>query len=527
MTTTAARDQTPTSRPELEAISPGPRRSGRLGFADPLSDRTTSALIRRVLCPKQLADKGRSITPAPIEELLPPLTSRNDVDHQLYAIIAIVLREFVQNWYNKITPDEAFVAEIVQIIAHCTRALEQRLRKVDLESLLLDELPELLDRHVKGKKLSYLPTLRQTLLTAAAAYRAAHTCQPQAPIQADARQVYHSLCPLPSMSPVPQSPQTAAEQADNETAYRQLLIRGVLAVLLPTEDLDNDCLAALVGQIFSELILGSVVARKASEPWLIWEGLIVLCRLVREKTTAMPASLTPTVHPSRPSKLRHGWWAIVQVCFTVLASIKLLAAALSLGRSLPSRRPSAGESTSKSARGVEIGDNFSRPALVPVVAFRLWPTLSSLFEMDLRMPWVCGTLSWLQWVAVTGPGRVAGVDGVVDRYAKPSLTRAIRPRCVRDDACTTSHWTSRLPPLSIRQARTARECVPQDQSRRPRKAPSASSQVSVSRGGRGTHPGARWSPTAGISPSNRALQRMTTNELSLHKGTQRAIHQRS
>lgn len=38
----------------------------------------------------------------------------------------------------------------MQIIAHCTRALEQRLRKVDLEGLLLDELPELLEIHVQG-----------------------------------------------------------------------------------------------------------------------------------------------------------------------------------------------------------------------------------------------------------------------------------------------------------------------------------------------------------------------------------------
>jgi hypothetical protein len=72
------------------------------------------------------------------------------VDLQLYALIAIILREFVQSWYHKITPDETFVAEIVQIVAHCFRALEQRLRKVDLESLLLDELPDLLDKHITG-----------------------------------------------------------------------------------------------------------------------------------------------------------------------------------------------------------------------------------------------------------------------------------------------------------------------------------------------------------------------------------------
>lgn len=135
------------------AASPRPpphqRRSARPAPADFLSDRATIALVRRTLCAQHAADRGKS-SPAPIEELLPPLTSRNDVDLQLYALLSIVLRDYVQTWYSKISPDETFVAEIVQIIAHCTRALEQRLRKVDLESLLLDELPELLDAHVRG-----------------------------------------------------------------------------------------------------------------------------------------------------------------------------------------------------------------------------------------------------------------------------------------------------------------------------------------------------------------------------------------
>jgi hypothetical protein len=100
------------------------------------------------LC-SQLGEKGRS-TPSPIDEILPPLTSSNEVDLQLYAFIAIIIREFVQTWYSKITPDQVFVEEVVNVIAHCTRALEQRLRNVDLESLLLDELPELLEVHVQG-----------------------------------------------------------------------------------------------------------------------------------------------------------------------------------------------------------------------------------------------------------------------------------------------------------------------------------------------------------------------------------------
>lgn len=142
----------PRSKHAHSSSNASKRRAARAHASEFLSDRATALLIRRVLCPQQVGDRGRA-TPPPIDELLPPLTSRNDVDLQLYAIIAIVLRDFVQTWYTKITPDEDFVEEIVALIAHCTRALEQRLRKVDVESLLFDELPDLLDKHIQGQPL--------------------------------------------------------------------------------------------------------------------------------------------------------------------------------------------------------------------------------------------------------------------------------------------------------------------------------------------------------------------------------------
>lgn len=118
---------------------------------DTTSDKSTAAFIRRTLCSHNVllgnGEKGRS-TPRPIEDVLPPLTSSNEVDLQLYGIISVIIKEFVQTWYSKITPDQVFVNEVIQIIAHCTRGLEQRLRKVDLESLLLDEIPELLQAHL-------------------------------------------------------------------------------------------------------------------------------------------------------------------------------------------------------------------------------------------------------------------------------------------------------------------------------------------------------------------------------------------
>lgn len=63
--------------------------------------------------------------------------------------------------------------EIVKVIAHLTRALEQRIRKVDLEALLFDELPELLEGHVTGKPESdliyHLPRLGDDVPGCAAA----------------------------------------------------------------------------------------------------------------------------------------------------------------------------------------------------------------------------------------------------------------------------------------------------------------------------------------------------------------------
>lgn len=123
---------------------------------DTQTHEATIAYIKKILCSRPpTADTDsetptRSVEDASLEELLPPLTSSNEVDVQLYALIAVILSNFVQTWYNRITPDQQFVGEIVQIIAHCTRGIEQRLRKVDLEGLLLDEVPGLVAAHVRG-----------------------------------------------------------------------------------------------------------------------------------------------------------------------------------------------------------------------------------------------------------------------------------------------------------------------------------------------------------------------------------------
>ncbi|KAK7908296.1 hypothetical protein PG985_015599 [Apiospora marii] len=445
---TASRSGTPvrTASPRLPPSSN--LRNARPVPADALSDKATIALIRRVLCAQKAADRGGN-APAPIEELLPPLTSRNDVDLQLYAFISIIIRDYVQTWYTKITPDETFVAEIVQIIAHCTRSLEQRLREVDLESLLLDELPELLDAHVR-------------------AYRTARTSVARSPVETNPREIYHSLCPLPALSPVPKrdDPRSIQSQADNEVAYRQLLVQGLLALLLPTEDLENECLTSLVGQIFSELIIGNLFVNKLSEPWMLWEILIILTRLAdrgsssdttgSKKSDGAAASEMDGAARGMGSKqprgfsISRGFWSLIQWGFLAVSLIRAFIATTALSRSLPPRPPPLAARTlglkdhmdgEKHYDSLADHHSLETPVKVPIAQFSLWPCLANLLEMDVRMPWLGGTLSLLQWGAVTGPWKVAGYDGIIDRLLWHSIqSRLLDP--------------ARLPPLlrSIRAA---------------------------------------------------------------------------
>jgi hypothetical protein len=143
-----------TALPSPTTLQPPSRPSSRLRTQrayskddpDATSEKATTALIRRVLCP-QTSSYGATSSQPP-EELLPPLTSSNDVDRQLYALLAIIIKEFVYSWYSKITTDQALVNEVLQVIAHCTRALEQRLRQIDVAQLALDEIPGLVEAHV-------------------------------------------------------------------------------------------------------------------------------------------------------------------------------------------------------------------------------------------------------------------------------------------------------------------------------------------------------------------------------------------
>ncbi|PHH54214.1 hypothetical protein CFIMG_003037RAa [Ceratocystis fimbriata CBS 114723] len=396
-------NKTPPTQSSTTALSSS-RRTARP--VDPLGERATAQLIRRVLLPQQHSDQ---LTAAALQGQLPPLTSSNEVDFEIYALIAIVLRDFVQTWYSKITPDDAFVAELVNIMAHISRAMEQRVRKVDLESLFLDEIPYLLEQHIIAYRASKRPAIRP-------------------PVEANSRQIYHSLFPSPAMAPVPETdnPESISTQVKNEVIYRKLLVQGMLAVLLPTEDFQSSCLTSLVGEIISESIIGNIVSNKISQPWMLWEIMGILCSNItrkeipskdkkkrRKETPDVSPQLDPIPMPAAPSEPKRWsfpWMMItlVQWGVALYSIIRGVIHGFMTARKLPSR--------ARHQAYVEPSKGSSGSMKVPIITWKLFTCAGTWIEIDERMPWLSGNIALLQWGLLKGPWNIGAFDGVLDRY---------------------------------------------------------------------------------------------------------------
>lgn len=212
--------------------------------------------------------------------------------------------------------------------------------------------------------------------------------------------------------------------------------------MLPTEDLENDCLTSLVGQIFSEMILGGGVGGKACEPWLLWEGIskiveVIQAQLPNQKAQvrvqrsnsslgALPINLTGgnTYRYRLGQSLQKTFWLVLQYGFLAFTTIRFFIITLTTASSLPSRITISKKGTGLS----DLSDHMNTlsrneasprgqlpPLKQPIMKMKIWSCANSLLDVSVRMPWLSSTLSLLQWGAMTGPGEVGNTDGMVDK----------------------------------------------------------------------------------------------------------------
>ena len=274
----------------------------------------------------------------------------------------------------------------------------------------------------------------------------------------DPRLIYHTLYPHPALSPVPTDavPSTHVEQRESESAWRQLIIQGVLAVLLPTDDLKNGCLRSLVAEIFAEMILGNGISGKACEGWLLWEAIGRIADIlqtdhveeedlssedgaaVEELSRLERFGLLPSQAEEQSGstslpvadRSRHGstamsasglLWMVIQYTFLAYTALRAVILTVATASSLPSR-PLVGGPTpmeeNRQSHLTEVESQASTHLLAakrPIVSMKLWSCAAQFVELDVRMPWLTGFISMLHCGALFGPGRVGDTDGILDR----------------------------------------------------------------------------------------------------------------
>lgn len=221
-----------------------------------------------------------------------------------------------------------------------------------------------------------------------------------------------------------------------------------MAILLPTEDLENDCLTSLVGGILSDMIVGNGIGGKASEPWLLWEGISKTIEVVQEQSSKSKKIMnevesgSEVVQPKEEATMpqtpeaRIGWpmqkvfWLVLQYAFLAFTTTRLIIFTITSSSSLPTRGkqfvkisintsaaghlqpPSSPYSTKSFSSQMFTTKQVPKQ---PIISMKIWRCLSTLIDLGIRNPWLCATLSFLQWGALHGPGHIGGTDGTVDK----------------------------------------------------------------------------------------------------------------
>ena len=267
------------------------------------------------------------------------------------------------------------------------------------------------------------------------AFRTSHQILYPSPNAVNPRVVYHTLVPHPAFSPVPNvnALATVAEQSRSEEAYRQLLVQGALAVLLPTEDLGNACLRTLVADVIGDLILGNGVGGKACEAWVIWEGITKLVESVKARVErnatgeeieantrsrlekfGLVSETNGKAHEhmkiNRSTAASEAFWRILQYGYLAFLVMRFTILGFFAAYTHPSRPlTSSPHGRDEGARTVAALST-SRPLL----GFRIFSLISLLLDLSHRAPWFVGWLCLVRHHLVRRPLHLGADGGLID-----------------------------------------------------------------------------------------------------------------
>lgn len=263
-------------------------------------------------------------------------------------------------------------------------------------------------------------------LTNIADYRTATSAQ-ALPYGKGTLQVYHALNPHPALDPE----LSAEDRAAAERIHRQLLIQGALAVLLPTEDLQNSSLRILVTDIIADLILGRAINDRLCHGWFLHDAISKVTAIITHRAhpkvtgeelqadargrlekfgllSNKDQSSTSHSQPQRQSFILSWFWAILQWFYLAVVGIRYVCLGLLQARRQPARTYSKAHAP-KSA----VPPDDSHPPLV--LDYNIFSTISTLLNLSTRMPWLVGALAFSRHVLTAGHTRSSGIGSTLDR----------------------------------------------------------------------------------------------------------------
>ncbi|KAA8899916.1 hypothetical protein TRICI_006286 [Trichomonascus ciferrii] len=204
---------------------------------------------------------------------LPRPTESDRVNKEFYALLGLILRQFVSSWYSKITEDGKFVYEIVKTVSGVVGRLEDRALSLDLDTIILDDLPYMLDAHIQDFRFAKrrhagglgLETLEATFKN--------------------------------------MRPHIATQNAENEQLFLKVLAKGLTLSLLNDVEVNSACSKTLVSTIISDIALKNAVER-LSEPWMIHEIIIkIIDQLTNKKKEELRDEFTEDVKLSMTQQI--------------------------------------------------------------------------------------------------------------------------------------------------------------------------------------------------------------------------------
>ncbi|CAL1282040.1 unnamed protein product [Larinioides sclopetarius] len=188
------------------------------------------------------------------------LTGSNEIDNQLREILSYIVRDFIQSWYQDVSPNTEFINGFNDICKNLINNFSESSKEVNWISFFTQRVVEDFTSHLR--------LFRHTEM----AFRKKH------------RENTESYLTLESVffdKEVEFEKDICREDAcscsDKEKEYLQCICDVLLYLLLPPEDFNNTILKHFLREVLSSSVLQSVLSQ-FSDPDVINQNLIWLCK---------------------------------------------------------------------------------------------------------------------------------------------------------------------------------------------------------------------------------------------------------